>query len=343
ANKSLAKVPGYYGHVNDIDLSIYRGAYQINDMYLNKKDSVNGKQTDFFKVRNIDLSVEWRALFKGKLVGKLEFDSPKLIFTKDKTEIGKVAKDTNDFRKILRDFMPLQVNRFEVKNGSIHYVDHTSKPKVGIALTNAFVLAENLTNVIDKNKKLPSTVTAKANAYEGTLSFNMKLDGLAKHPTFDMNAEIKNTNLVLLNDFLKAYGNFDVNKGRFGLYTEFASNNGKYVGYVKPIIKDLDVLGPEDKKDGFFHQVWEGLVGGVGVVFKNQRKDQVATKMPIKGDMGGSKTNIGETVWELLRNAFIQALMPSVDNQINIGSVETAEPEKKKNFFQKLFSPKKKK
>ena len=47
ANKTLANVPGYYGHIEDIDLSLYRGAYQIDSIYLDKKDSATGKQTDF--------------------------------------------------------------------------------------------------------------------------------------------------------------------------------------------------------------------------------------------------------------------------------------------------------
>jgi len=42
---------------------------------------------------------------------------------------------------------------------------------------------------------------------------------------------------------------------------------------------------------------------------------------------------------ELLRNAFIQALYPSIDNQINIASVGT-EDEKKEGFVKRLFSKK---
>lgn len=336
SNKKLAELNGYYGHVNDIDISLYRGAYQINDMYLNKVDTISKKQTEFFKVRNIDLSVEWRALFHGRLVGKLIFDSPKLVFTKNKTEIGDVKKDTNDFRKILKDFMPLDVNRFEINNGNIHYVDKGAKPAVDISLTNTHVLATNLRNVDDSNKVLPSTVTAQANAYDGTLALNMKIDALAKNATFDLNADIKNTNLVKLNPFLQAYGNFDVNKGTFGLYTEFAAKDGKYVGYVKPIIKDLDVLGPEDSTNSFFHKIYEGLVGTAGKILENPKKDQVATKVPIKGEFGKSTTNTIEAIWELLKNAFIQALVPSVDNQINLNSVDK-EDIKKKTLLQKIF------
>jgi len=335
-NKSLSELKGYYGHIQDIDVSLYRGAYQINNMYLNKVDASTHKQTNFFKVNNIDLSVEWRALFHGRLVGELVFNSPKLIFTKDRTEISDVKKDTNDFRKVLKDFMPLKVNRFEVNNGSIHYVDAGAKPKVDISVEQAHILAENLKNVEDNKTELPSPITATGNVYGGTLSLNMKMDALAQKTRFDLNAEIKNANLVSLNDFLKAYGGFDVNKGTFGLYTEFAAKNGKYKGYVKPVIKDLDVVGPEDRKDKFFHKVWENIVGAAGEILNNPKKNQIATKIPIEGNLAGSNTDIIEMIWELLRNAFIQALMPSIDNQININSLNTSSDDHK-SLLQKIF------
>ena len=338
ANKTLANMKGYYGHIDDIDLSLYRGAYIINHIYLNKVDSVSKKQTDFFKSRDIDLSLEWRALFHGSIVGKLIFNSPELIFTKDKVEIGNVKKDTADFRSLLKAFMPLKVNRFEVIDGAIRYVDSTSKPKVDVSLKQTHILALNLTNVINNKVELPSTVSAQASVYEGTLSFTMKLNALADNAKFDLNAEIKNTNLVLLNDFLKAYGNFDVNRGTFSLYTEMAAKDGKFVGYVKPEITNLKVLGPQDRHDSFFNKIWETLVGAAGFVFKNQNKGLLATKVTIKGNFKNPQTNTIAAIWEVLQNAFIQALMPSIDNEININSVNSAKPEDKKNILQKIFS-----
>jgi len=331
---------GYYGHINDIDIALYRGAYQINDIYLNKRDGKAGKQTDFFKARNIDLSVHWKALLHGRLVGELVFDSPKLIFTEDKVELADVKKDTNDFRKVLKDFMPLKINRFTINNGELHYADQKTKPPVDVALKKIQLLAENLTNAADSAKLLPSTVTASAEAYSGQLDLNMKLNPLAKAATFDLNADIKNVNLVELNSFLKAYGNFDVHRGNFGMYSELAAKNGAFKGYVKPIIKGLDVVGPEDKKDGFFHKVWESLVGAVGVVFRNQSKDQIATRVKLEGNFKDPDTNTLDAIFEVLRNAFIQALMPSVDNQININSVDQPEKKDDRNFIQRLFGKK---
>jgi len=339
-NNTLANMNGYYGHIEDIDIALYRGAYKINDMYLDKKDSASGKQTPFFKVRNIDLSVEWKAIFKGGLVGELEFDSPDLIFTKDRVELGDVKKDTNDFRKVLKDFMPLKVNRFQISNGALRYTDNTSSPKVDIALKNIQLLALNLRNAYDSSKVLPSTVTATAGAYEGTMELNMKLNPLATAATFDMNASVKDVNLVLLNDFLKAYGKFDVHKGNFGLYSEMAAKNGQFKGYVKPLIKGLDVVGAEDRHDSFLQKIWETVVGGAGELFRNHKKDQVATKVQLEGNFKDPNVQTLDAIWQVLRNAFIQALLPSVDNQIDISSVGTDDDKKDKNFFQRLFGKK---
>ena len=211
ANKTLAEMDGYYGHVEDIDLSLYRGAYQLNDIFINKVDDKTDKQTDFFRSKVVDLSIEWRALFRGAIVGELLFETPVLTFTKDKADPGEVAGDTSDFRKVLKGFMPLKINRFQIRNGSIHYVDQTAKPEVDLALKNVQVLAQNLTNSDKNESELPSPVKATASLYEGELTFNMQLNALAEQPAFDLNAELKNTNLVLLNDYLKVYGNFDIN------------------------------------------------------------------------------------------------------------------------------------
>lgn len=204
------------------------------------------------------------------------------------------------------------------------------------------MLAQNLTNADDNSNSLPATVSARAVAYTGEMVLNMKLNPLAEEPTFDLNAEIKNSNLVLLNDFFKVYGHFDVNKGNFGLYTEFAAQDGKFKGYVKPIIKELDVLGPEDRKDAFFQKLWEGLADGVTKVLENPKKDQVATKVAIEGSFENPRTKTIDAIFELLRNAFIRALVPSVDNQISLNSLKDVDKEDKRNLFQKIFHKKKK-
>lgn len=287
----------------------------------------------------IDLSIEWKALFHGSIVGELVFEKPRLRFSKDKVEPKDLRNDSTDFKKLLDDFMPLEVNRFEVNHGRIQYIDQFSSPNVDISMTDVNVLALNLKNSYDSTALLPASVKADADIYEGTLDFNLKLNPLADKPTFDMNAELRETNLVLLNDFFKAYANIDVNKGTFGMYAEVAAKDGAFTGYVKPLVKSLDVYGPEDKNDNIFRKIWEALAGGVSELLENQPKDQFATKIPFEGRMEDPQANIWITIANVLQNAFINALQPNIDNEINIGSVDKKKKEKK-TLLQKVFGKK---
>ena len=339
-NNRLASIHGYFGHVDDIDLNLYRGAYVVNNIYIDVVDSTTQKQVPFFASENVDISIEWKSLFKGEIVSELIFNTALLRFTENASEPEQLEKDTNDFRMILKTFTPIKVNHFEVFDGKIQYVDNNVTPAVDIFLDNAHVIANNLSNVEDTTL-LPATVTATADVYDGKLTFNMRINALANDPTYDLNAEIKDASLVKLNTFFKAYADFDVNKGTFGLYMEIAAKDRKFIGYVKPIIKDLDVVGPEDRKDSILRKFWEGLVGIAGDILENPSTDQVAAKVPLVGAYGEQTIGIWYAVLSTLRNGFIQALYPALDKQVSINSVQSVDGEKgnKGGLFNKVFGP----
>ncbi|RYU93139.1 DUF748 domain-containing protein [Emticicia agri] len=340
-NRELSEMEQYYGHVEDIDLALIRGAYVINDIKIEKINNET-KQHDtipFFKSPHIDLSVQWKSIFKGSVVGEIYVDDPVLNFVKGKHKGEDIKADTSDFSDLIRDLMPLKVNHFEINNGQIHYIDQNASPLVDVSMKKISAVAENLTNVNDSTKLLPGRIRATGEMYEGNFELNVNLDPLQKEPTFDLNARVTNVNMVLLNNFFKAYGKFDVNKGNFGLYSEFAAKDGAFNGYVKPLIKDLDIV-EFNKEEGNLGQIlWETIVGTVAELFTNQPKDQFATKIPIEGKFENPDVNLWTAISYVLRNAFVNALKPSVDNTISIGNVQ-AEPEKK-TFLEKVFGGKK--
>ncbi|MBK7037888.1 MAG: DUF748 domain-containing protein [Bacteroidetes bacterium] len=340
-NNKLAELDGYTGHVRDIDLALIVGSYKIKDIKLEK---TGGKiPVPFFAAEVIDLSVEWKALFKGGLVGEIEVRRPILNFVKGPTEETSQTKIDKEWQDIVNELMPLKLNRFEIVEGEIHYLDYYSSPKVDVFTSNIYILAENLSNVTDSTNLLPSTVTGSAEIYGGKAKLNMKLDALNKTPTFDMNAEMIGLNLVEVNDFLKAYGKFDVQKGTFGVYTEAAAKDGKIIGYTKPIIKDLDVIEwKEEKEDPLGQKLLESVVGLGGWIFKNRSEDQVATEIEFEGELKDPAINVWNIIGETLRNAFIEALYPSLEHTININTVKEAEVEKK-GFIEKIFDRKDKK
>lgn len=337
-NQRLSNIPGYYGHVDDLDLSLFRGGYIVKDIYIDKVDTATQQQLPFFSADNIDISVEWKSLLKGQIVSELECHTALLRFTNNASEPEQLENDSNDFRLMLKTFTPLKVNRFEVFNGKIQYMDPVASPPVDIFLDNAHVLANNLSNVEDTTL-LPATVVATADVYEGKMNFNMRINAMANDPTYDLNAEIKNANLVKLNSFFKAYGDFDINKGALDVYLELAARDRKYIGYVKPVIKDLDVVGPEDRKDSVLRKLWEGIVGVAGDIAENPKTDQIVTKVPIAGEFGERTIGIWYAVLATVRNAFIQAIYPTLDHQVNIGVVTAMDDNdgKKGGLFKKVF------
>ena len=337
-NTKLSELSGYVGFVKDIDISLHRGAYVVKDVYINKVDTATQEQTELFTAPNIDISIEWAALFHGKIVSEFEFKDPVLRFTEDRVEPEQMEKDTNDFRKMLNAFTPFQVNRFEVFNGKIGYVDPTVQPKVDVYLTDAHVLARNLSNVRDTSA-LPAKIDATANVYDGQLILKMRADALAEDPTYDMNIEVVNAKLVHLNDFFKAYAGFDVNQGTFGMYMELAAKDRKFIGYVKPFIKDLDVVGPEDKRDNILKKIWEGVVALAADILEAPKSEAIATKVPLVGEYDDRRIGIWYSVWAVLKNAFIQALYPALDNQVSLNSVNKVKKDdvKKEGFFRKTF------
>ena len=101
-NGVLADIPGYYGQVSDIDLSLLRGAYVIDGLYLNKIDA--GSEVPFIKLETTDISIEWKSLFKGRVVSEIILTRPQFIYVfEDQQKNEAEDPDFNDWTKALTD------------------------------------------------------------------------------------------------------------------------------------------------------------------------------------------------------------------------------------------------
>jgi hypothetical protein len=340
-NKQLQTIPNYTGHVDDIDIALIRGAYKIKGIRL---DKTGGKvPVPFFSAELLDLSVEWRALFHGRIVGKIIAEHPELNFVKGPTEETSQTKISKKWTDVIDKIMPLKINRFEIKNGEIHYRDFHTKPKVDIFTEDIHILAQNLSNVNKNKEALPSTVEATSKVYGGNAKLNMKINALNDLPTFDAKATLVSLDITNLNDYLEAYAKLDVKQGRISVYTEAAAKDGKIVGYTKPIIKDLKVVNWERDKGQPLKLAWEALVGTVAWIFKNKSKDQLATKAEFEGDYKKPDVDTWYLIGQVLYNAFIQALYPALENSVNIKELDTKHPDSKlKQEFEKSSAMNKK-
>jgi hypothetical protein len=174
-----------------------------------------------------------------------------------------------------------------------------------------------LANLSNHEKRPPTTgqLTGKfmgSGPTKATFSFRPETTG----PNFEVAVQIDDTELVRMNDLFRAYGDFDVAAGKFSLYTELDIHDQRIDGYIKPLFADMKVYDrKQDKHDTVFHQLYEGLVGGVAKLLENPPHEQVATKADISGPMDNPRLSTLQVVLRLIQNAFFRAILPGFEEQ----------------------------
>jgi hypothetical protein len=314
-NNKLASLPEYRGDIDDVDLHIYRGAYSIKGLELNK--STGAVPVPFISAHAIDFSIEWKSLLRGALVSTITVDRPELNFVQGKSEKDSQTGIDKSWQETVKDLAPVRINSFRIIDGEVHFRSFTSKPEINIFIHDLDVLATNLTN----SEKVSETMVARVDAEgfvmgNGRFKAHMDIDPFTPEPTFNLDAQLTRVSLPKLNDFLKAYGKFDVEKGFFSLYMECAASEGKFNGYLKPLLEELKVVSWKEDKENPAKLLWESIVGAVTGLFTNKPEDRLATKIPISGTFDDPSPDIWATVANLLRNAFVRAIVPGLDQEI---------------------------
>ncbi len=299
-------------------LHLWRGAYQIHDINIVKR---NGKvPVPFFSASILDLSLQWTELIHGKLVSKIVMVKPRINFVSGPTAQQSQSGTEINWNATLESLVPFKINSFVVTNGQVHFQNLYSSPPVDIYMTEVFGVATNLSNSREVKQPLPAGVEAYGKTLgEGRFDFKCSLNPVAKSPTFQVDGSLTNVDLTQLNSFLRAYGKFDVASGNFAFFASFAAADDKYDGYVKVLFKNLKVFQwDKERKKDVLQIFWDAIVGTVADIFKNHPHDQLATKVPITGAFQQSDVHLWPTIQTLLSNAFIRALVPQIDQKINI-------------------------
>lgn len=329
-NKALMDLKGYKGSVKDIDIHLYRGAYRIDTLVIEKVDKQ--KTIPFFVAPGMDISIEWKSLFHGAVVAEFSVERPVLNFIKKGEQIE--TGGNNDFIATVKKLSPININYVELLDGEVHYIDLSSKPKINIAAKRIFAAARNLRNVEDKNNKLPSAINLTANTSgNGKIKSDAKLNALKEIPDFDFNLELKGMNLTYLKDFTDAYANFTFKHGQLYISTELAMDDGKYNGYIKPVLENIKIIDltpdtEKEKKRPFFKRLWELIVGTAAGIVENHPKERLATKIPLKGSVNGSENFTWTAIVNVLRNGFIKAFDKNVEGSIDFDDAKSKKIEK---------------
>lgn len=319
ANRKLSGIPGYEARIEDVDLHLWRGGYTIHGAMIEQVD--RRRRIPVLSAPRIELSVEWRELLRGALVGQIEFHEPSVnvLAGPVKKEEARAADDIVDR---FRELLPVRVNRFAVVDGDLHFRDYAADPDIDLFLDRITLVARNLTNSARLSDTLVATVSADGQAMKsGRFELSMRLDPFATAPTFDLAFELKALRLPELNRYLRHYLAVEARDGRLSLYAEAKAKDGGFRGYVKPFVRDLDVLRLKDDRSvgeaikGFFVKL-------VANVFENQPEQQLATRIEFSGEFDNPETSVWEAITTFMRNAFVQALQPGLEGSVAPGRAQ---------------------
>ena len=326
----LADLQGYDGSISGVSIYLIRGAYSINDLKIYK---IEGNDTvPFIDFPVTDLSVEWRALLHGAIVGEVVIKEPKLNFIGGDGESGKStgANQTGtevNWVDFIKRLIPLKINRMEIVQGTIFFYDFTTKPKVSLYLDSLDVLATNLNNSNEITDPLPSTVSATATSIGGgKLDIQMDINVLKKIPDLDMDLKFEEVSMPALNDFFLAYAKVDIESGSFSLFSEVAIDSGNIKGYIKPIARHIKVLNWDRDKQNPLNLIWQAIVSVLAEAFENQKQDQFATKVPIDGNVNNIDAALWPSVFNILKNAFVKAFEMNTENSVEFVDKDRLKP-----------------
>jgi hypothetical protein len=298
-----------------VRIHLWRGAYSINDITISKRTGT--VPVPFFAARRLDFSLQWSALFRGRVVGRLLMQQPELNFVDAPSEDESQTGGGGPWMQMIRDLFPFKINRAIVADGSVHFRVFQSQRPVDIYLSQVNGTVDDLGNIRDQSNPLVTKVHATAMAMDqAKFEMKMTLDPFSYRPTFHLAVRLLGLDVTKLNDFALTYGKFDFKRGWFDLVIEADSKEGQLSGYVKPLFRDLQVFSvTEDLKGGNVLQFfWQALVGATTALLKNPPRDQFGTLIPFTGDAtGATSADILPTIGNILRNAFVRAYLPRLE------------------------------
>ncbi len=329
-NRTLDRNPLYQGTIGEVRIHLWRGAYSIEDVRLNK--TTGNVPVPLFAAKRVDFALEWNSLLHGRVVGRVLMEQAELNFVDAPSEDEAQTGGGGPWLQMIKDLFPFKINSAIIHDGSIHFRAYQTAKPVDVYVSQFQASIDNLGNISDETNPLVSTVQATGLVMdEAKFEYKMTLDPFSYRPTFHMATRLLGLDVTKINDLALAYGKFDFKRGWFDLVLETDVKEGQITGYAKPLFRNLKVfsLTQDLKDDNMLQFFWQALVGGVTRILTNQSRNQFGTLIPFSGDASGATTtDILATIGNILRNAFVRAYLPRLENgQESLGGLTFAPPE----------------
>jgi hypothetical protein len=313
-NKLLTGLKGFTGHAGSVTITPFAVHITAKDFYLDIIKPDTKERRIFISAESIMVSLSWIRLWSGTLSGVIKCTAPSFTFSKD--DFSGVGMNNPMYGIDIG--MDILLEKLEIAGGRFEFVDEATTPTVALLVNNISLTVSNVSTVILPDTGFLSDIILRGDLYEGRLDANMKVNLFSRTPDFSLNAGISDVNMVLLNDFFRAYGKFDIHSGVMGMHSEIESRDGRFRGFVESNIKELQILGPGDNKDSIGKYLLKSLIGVVTELLEDHTTDELSGKINFDESFQNPEIHIGRAVIEVLANAFVHGLTPYLRNEVKI-------------------------
>lgn len=319
-NERLMALPDHDGHVADVDVALWRGAYRLDGVRIVKTGT--GGDTPFFSSERVDLSLEWRSLLEGAVVAECVLSSPRINLVQGEDEKTSQLGKGVDWHRQLEALFPFRFNTIAVHDGAATFRAPGIGTRDALEATDLEGEITNITNVVASGRATFAGFKATGKVLgSGSAAVNGSVNPLARTPTFDVNLTVKGVQLPKVNPWLREYIKADAERGSFELYTELAAADGRFRGYAKPVMRDVDIYRSGEPEANPFKRLWEKIVDVTAEALEDQDTDQVAARIPFSGTLENPDASVLETIASLLRNAFVSAFARSLEDSVSLRDV----------------------
>lgn len=315
-NQRMDRMGDYHGQVEDVDIHIWRGAYSLHGLEVEK--SSGAVPVPLLATPRMDIALSWRALLQGAIRAQVDFHEPVVNFVDGRGKAEGQAGAGVDWRDALQQLMPIDLDELNVHDGTVTFQSFVSEPRVDLKATQVQAKAVNLTNADRDEGRRTASLDAEALILgDAPLELSAQFDPLEERGDFDFQLRVLRIDLVRANDLARAYAALDFASGHGDFVMELEARDGQLSGYAKPLLKELQIFSWEqDVRQGDKNPLrvtWEALAQGVSWLFRNHRENQLATRVPISGRIDDRELGVLPAVFNVLRNAFVEAYSPQLE------------------------------
>lgn len=201
------------------------------------------------RIRSLTTTIDWRALLHGKITAEMTFDRPELYVNlknfRAEARSDVPLKDRGWQEALEAVALDLKINRLQVRDGSLTYLD--AGPFKPLRLSRVNASAENIRNIKSRDRVYPSDVHVEAVVFEkGEVWLDGRADFLAEpHAGIQAALRLDRIELDYFQPIIQRY-NLSVTRGTLSL-----TGNVEYAPTITQLI--LDRVGVQGVVAEYIH------------------------------------------------------------------------------------------